>query len=254
MSRAGAEAPGGRARSVPVSREWVPGQRLTGADGDEPGLPPDAPKIGVLALQGDVVEHLRALREAGARPVRVRRVHELEGLEGIVIPGGESTTIGRLLEVSGLLEPLRELISAGTPAFGTCAGLILLSQDLAQTRTQPLLGGLDVTTRRNAFGRQVESFEAHLEVAGLDGGPVPAVFIRAPWIERVGDDVEVLAEVDGRPVLVAQGDVLAAAFHPELTGDRRLHQAFVERVREWRSSRDPATRIGANHASPPEAG
>lgn len=224
--------------AVPAPREWVPGERLAGPDDADPSLPPDAPKIGVLALQGDVVEHLRALRRAGAQPVRVRRPHELAGLEGIVIPGGESTTIGRLLEVSGLLEPLRELISAGTPTFGTCAGLVLLSQDLAQARPQPLLGGLDITTRRNAFGRQVDSFEADLDVAGLEGGPVRAVFIRAPWIERVGDDVEVLAEVDGRPVLVAQGDVLAAAFHPELTGDRRLHQAFVERVRAGRSDRD----------------
>ncbi len=239
MSRAGAEGPAGRARSVPASRQWVPGERLAGPSDTEPGPPHDAPKVGVLALQGDVIEHLRALREAGARPVRVRRPHELEGLEGIVIPGGESTTIGRLLEVSGLLEPLRELISAGTPTFGTCAGLILLSQDLAQARSQPLLGGLDVTTRRNAFGRQVDSFEADLDVTGLDGGPVRAVFIRAPWIERVGDNVEVLAEVDGRPVLVAQGDVLAAAFHPELTSDRRLHQAFVERVQAWRSASDP---------------
>lgn len=227
--------------TVPASREWVPGERLAGPDDTEPGPPPDAPKVGVLALQGDVVEHLRALRKAGARPVRVRRPHDLEGLEGIVIPGGESTTIGRLLEVSGLLEPVQELISAGTPTFGTCAGLILLSQDLAQARPQPLLGGLDITTRRNAFGRQVDSFEADLDVAGLDGGPVRAVFIRAPWIERVGDGVEVLAEVDGRPVLVVQGDVLAAAFHPELTGDPRLHQAFVERVRAWRSTRDGAS-------------
>ncbi len=222
--------------SRPVgTREWVPGERLAGSNEDEAGPPEDAPRVGVLALQGDVVEHLRALRDAGARPVRVRRPHDLEALDGIVIPGGESTTIGCLLEVSGLLEPLRQLISQGTPAFGTCAGLILLSRDLAQTRSQPLLGGLDVTTRRNAFGRQVDSFEADLEVPGLDGGPVRAVFIRAPWIERVGDEVEVLAEVGGRPVLVAQGDILAAAFHPELTDDRRLHHAFVERVRAWRA-------------------
>lgn len=215
----------------------MPGQRLAGAN-DEPDPPADAPLVGVLALQGDVVEHLRALREAGARPVRVRRPPDLEGLEGIVIPGGESTTIGRLLELSGLLEPLQELIASGTPAFGTCAGLILLSRDLAQARAQPLLGGLDVTTRRNAFGRQVDSFEADLDVTGLDG-PLRAVFIRAPWIERVGEDVEVLAEVDGRPVLVAQGHVLATAFHPELTGDRRLHQVFVERVRARRPAHAP---------------
>ncbi len=222
--------------------EWVPGERLTGHH-EEPEPCEDAPRVGVLALQGDVVEHLHALREAGARPVRVRRPRDLEGLEGIVIPGGESTTIGRLLEISGLLEPMRELIASGTPAFGTCAGLILLSRDLAQAHPQPLLGGLDVTTRRNAFGRQIDSFEADLDVDGVSGGPVRAVFIRAPWIERVGDDVEVLAEVDGRAVLVAQEDVLAAAFHPELTRDRRLHQLFIERVRAWGAKR------AAGHAS-----
>lgn len=214
--------------------EWVPGERLT-RHHEVPEPPEDAPRVGVLALQGDVVEHLHALREAGARPVRVRRPRDLEGLDGIVIPGGESTTIGRLLEVSGLLEPLQDLIATGTPAFGTCAGLILLSRDLVQAHPQPLLRGLDVTTRRNAFGRQIDSFEADLDVEGLEGGPVRAVFIRAPWIERVGPDVEVLAEVEGRPVLVAQGDVLAAAFHPELTRDRRLHELFVERVRAWRT-------------------
>ncbi|MFN2556248.1 MAG: pyridoxal 5'-phosphate synthase glutaminase subunit PdxT [Nitriliruptorales bacterium] len=215
----------------------MPGERLAGPADTESELPDDAPRVGVLALQGDVVEHLHALREAGARPTRVRRPRDLEGLEGIVIPGGESTTIGRLLEVSGLLEPLRELITSGTPAFGTCAGLILLSRDLSQAHPQPLLGGLDLTTRRNAFGRQIDSFEADLEVDGLEGGPVRAVFIRAPWIDRVGEDVEVLAEVEGRPVLVAQGDVLAAAFHPELTRDRRLHELFVARVRAWRTPR-----------------
>lgn len=182
-------------RSSSVTAAWVPGDRLVGRDDNGLEPPEDAPNIGVLALQGDVVEHLHALREAGARPMRVRGPGDLAGLEGIVIPGGESTTIGRLLEVSGLLEPLRELIASGTPAFGTCAGLILLSRDLAQAHSQPLLGGLDVTTRRNAFGRQIDSFEANLEVGGLEGGPVRAVFIRAPWIERVGDDVEVLAEI-----------------------------------------------------------
>lgn len=234
----GPEASTGRPTSAGAPPgEWVPGERLAVGGDREPEPPDDAPHIGVLALQGDVVEHLRALREAGARPVRVRRPRDLEGLEGIVIPGGESTTIGRLLEVSCLFEPLRELLASGTPAFGTCAGLILLSRELAQPRPQPLLGGLDVTTRRNAFGRQVDSFEADLDVVGLEDGPVRAVFIRAPWIERVGDDVEVLAEVDGHPVLVAQGDVLAAAFHPELTDDRRLHRTFVERVRAWRATR-----------------
>ncbi len=216
---------------------WVPGERLVGGGRPEPETPGDAPLIGVLALQGDVLEHLRALREAGARPVRVRRPRDLEGLDGLVIPGGESTTIGRLLELSRLLEPLRELIRGGLPTFGTCAGMILLSEDLAQERPQPLIGGLDVTTRRNAFGRQRESFEADLDIPAVDGGPVHAVFIRAPWVERVGHGVEVLAEIDGHPVVVAQGEVLAAAFHPELTADRRLHAAFVDRVRARKQTR-----------------
>ncbi len=228
----------GRAARAEVARPnrrpdpaWVPGQRLAGGGPPQPDLPDDAPVIGVLALQGDVLEHLQALREAGARAVRVRRPRDLEGLDGLVIPGGESTTIGRLLEISGLLEPLRALVSGGLPTFGTCAGMILLSDELVQARPQPLIGGLGVITRRNAFGRQRESFEADLDISGIEGGPVHAVFIRAPWVEQVGDGVEVLAEVDGRPVVVAQGDVLAAAFHPELTPDRRLHAGFVERVR-----------------------
>ncbi|MBW3578323.1 MAG: pyridoxal 5'-phosphate synthase glutaminase subunit PdxT [Actinobacteria bacterium] len=216
--------------------DWVPGERLTRTRPPEPELPDDAPLIGVLALQGNVLEHLRAVREAGAHAVRVRRPADLDGLDGLIIPGGESTTIGRLISHLALEEPLRQHIAAGLPTFGTCAGMILLSDELAQDRPQTLLGGLDVTTRRNAFGRQVDSFETDLEVRGVDGGPVHAVFIRAPWIERVGSDVEVLAEVAGHPVMVRQGNLLAAAFHPELTVDRRVHRLFVAQVREARRS------------------
>ena len=216
-------------------RQWVPGERIVRRpDGDDweadPGA--EAPVIGVLALQGDVLEHLRALRRCGARPVRVRRPEDLDGLDGIVIPGGESTAIGKLLDRFGLLAPLRERIAGGLPTFGTCAGMILLSDELDQDREQPLLGGLHVRTRRNAFGRQVDSFDTALAVAGIDGAPMDVSFIRAPWVEAVlGDDVEVLAEVDGHPVIVRQGRLLAAAFHPEVTGDDRLHQAFVDAVR-----------------------
>lgn len=213
-----------------MTTDWVPGERLARRE-PEPEAAADAPTIGVLALQGDVLEHLRALRRCGARAVRVRRPRDLEGLDGLVIPGGESTTIGKLLELTGLLEPVRDLVLGGLPTFGTCAGMIVLSRALAQPTVQPLVGGLDVVTRRNAFGRQVDSFEADLDVAGVAGGPVHAVFIRAPWVEETGDGVEVLADVDGHPVVVAQGSVLAAAFHPELTSDDRLHRLFVERVR-----------------------
>lgn len=218
---------------------WLPGERLARGGAPPPPIPDDAPTVGVLALQGDVIEHLRALREVGAEAVRVRRSDDLEGLDGLVIPGGESTTIGRLLGITGLLGPLRAAIAGGLPAFGTCAGMILLSRELVQERPQPLLGGLDVVTRRNAFGRQRESFETDLTVAGLEGGPLHAVFIRAPRVEQTGPDVEVLAEVAGYPVVVAQGHLLAAAFHPEATRDRRLHRRFVDLVRVHRTRRQP---------------
>ena len=217
-----------------TGRRWTPGARLVG---DEPEVEPadGAPTVGVLALQGDVLEHLRALRRCGARAVEVRTPADLEAVEGIVLPGGESTTIGKLLERSGLLEPLRERIRAGLPAFGTCAGMILLSAELAQDRVQPLLGLLGVRTRRNAYGRQVDSFDVALDVTGIDGGPVDVSFIRAPRVEEVlSDDVEVLAEVDGHPVVVRQGRILAAAFHPEVTGDDRLHRSFVALVSSTR--------------------
>ena len=185
-------------------------------------------RIGVLALQGDVREHLDALRDVGAESIPVKTATELAGVDGIVVPGGESTTIGKLLVIFGLLEPLRAAIREGMPAYGSCAGMILLADDVLDgIPGQPTIGGLDVTVRRNAFGRQVDSFETDLAVAGIDGGPLHAVFIRAPWVERAGGGVEVLAEVGGHPVAVRQGHLLATSFHPELTGDRRVHEYFV---------------------------
>lgn len=199
------------------------------------GTPHARPRVGVLALQGDVREHLAALESAGAQGVAVRRASELAALDGIVIPGGESTTIGRLLIVFGVLEPLREAVAAGLPTFGSCAGMILLATQILDGRDdQPLLGGLDITVRRNAFGRQVDSFEAEVEVDGVPGGPVHAVFIRAPVVERTGENVHVLAEVGGRSVAVRDDRRLATAFHPELSGDARMHAMFVKMVRESR--------------------
>lgn len=221
--------PGSPRRRDP--RQWVPGQRLGGAP-ESFDAPDDAPVVGVLALQGDVLEHLRALHRVGARPVRVRTPADLEQVDGLIIPGGESTTIGKLLERFGMLDALRERILDGLPTFGTCAGMILLSTELDQDFPQPLLGVLPLRTRRNAFGRQVDSFDTVLDVTGLEGGPIDVSFIRAPWVEKVlDDDVEVLADVDGHPVIVRRGHVLAAAFHPEVTGDDRLHAQFVEMVR-----------------------
>ncbi|HEX2126313.1 MAG TPA: pyridoxal 5'-phosphate synthase glutaminase subunit PdxT [Thermoleophilaceae bacterium] len=178
------------------------------------------PVVGVLAIQGDFEAHARALREVGAEPRAVRTPADLEGLDGLIIPGGESTTMTIGIEREGLVEPLRELARTGRPVLGTCAGMIML--DRAH------LDLLDVTARRNAFGRQLHSFEADLELDGL--GSVRAVFIRAPWVEEHGGDVEVLAEVDGHPVAVRQGNVVAVAFHPELTDDRSLHRWLLERA------------------------
>jgi pyridoxal 5'-phosphate synthase pdxT subunit len=185
-------------------------------------------RVGVLALQGDVREHLRALAHLGAEAIPVKSAEQLEHLEGLVIPGGESTTIGKLSERFGLLEPRRQRIDEGMAVFGTCAGLIFLSAAVTEG-SQPLVGRLDVVVRRNAFGRQNDSFEADLDVAGLDG-PFHAVFIRAPWVEKVGADVEVLARVDDHPVMVRQGRMLGASFHPELTGDDRIHRIFLDIV------------------------
>ena len=188
-------------------------------------------KIGVLALQGAVGEHASVLAELGAEAVEIRRPEHLAGIDAIVMPGGESTTMSMLLESAELFEPLRLQLQHGLPAFGTCAGMILLATEVLDGRPdQRSFGVLDVAVRRNAFGRQVDSFEADLAVDGLAGGDFPAVFIRAPVVERTGAGVDVLASVDGAPVLVRQGALLAAAFHPELSGDLRLHQLFLEGV------------------------
>ncbi len=222
--------------------------------------PAASPVIGVLALQGDVPEHLRALEAAGAKPVPVRRPEELERVDGLVIPGGESTTLWRLSVAFDVLEPLRKLLASGLPAFGSCAGMIMLADRLADgVPGQQTYGGIDMTVRRNAFGRQVDSFESEITLSGLaaaagkdtgtdketytdtdkdkstgeDGRPLRAVFIRAPWVEQVGESVVILGtdERTGRIVAVRQGPLLATAFHPELTPDRRIHELFVDIVK-----------------------
>ena len=224
--------------------------------------PAVSPVIGVLALQGDVPEHLRALEAVGANPVPVRRPEELERVDGLVIPGGESTTLWRLSVAFDVLEPLRKLLASGLPAFGSCAGMIMLADRLADgVPGQQTYGGIDMTVRRNAFGRQVDSFESEITLSGLaaaidtdkdtaigtdkdtaiaedtdegeDGRPLHAVFIRAPWVEQVGESVAILGtdERTGRIVAVRQGPLLATAFHPELTPDRRIHELFVDIVK-----------------------
>ena len=186
-------------------------------------------KVGVLALQGDVSEHAQTLSDLGADPVEVRTPDALAAIDALILPGGESTTMAMLLESSGLFEPIASRLEDGMPAFGTCAGMILLAKDVLDGRTdQRSFGVLDIAVRRNAFGRQVDSFESELEVHGL--GLLHAVFIRAPYVERVGDGVEVLARVDDHPVLCREGPVFAAAFHPELSGDLRLHELFLREV------------------------
>nr|WP_235779255.1 pyridoxal 5'-phosphate synthase glutaminase subunit PdxT [Sinomonas notoginsengisoli] len=211
-----------------------------------------APVVGVLALQGDVREHFAVLAHLGSRSVKVRRPEELEGLDGLVIPGGESTTIDKLARAFGITEPLRGKIREGFPVYGSCAGMIMLADEIADPtevlsgRPQESFGGLDITVRRNAFGRQRESFETDLDFKEVDqaGGPVHAVFIRGPWVERVGSDVEVLAEVDpahashtaalegrSRIVAVRSGRLLATSFHPEVTGETRIHELFIRMIR-----------------------
>ena len=194
------------------------------------------PVIGVLALQGDVPEHLRALKSAGARPAPVRRPEELDRVDGLVIPGGESTTLWRLSVAFDVLEPLRKLIDEGLPAFGSCAGMIMLADRLADgVAGQLTYGGIDMTVRRNAFGRQVDSFERDITLAGdVTEGPFRAVFIRAPWVEQTGPGVSILGteQGTGRIVAVRQGQLLATAFHPELTPDRRIHQLFADIVKD----------------------
>ena len=193
-----------------------------------------APRVGVLALQGDTREHLAALAEAGADPLTVRRRDELETVDALIIPGGESTTMSHLLTEFELLAPLRALVGDGLPVYGSCAGMILLATEIVDAgsmgrRALPLRG-IDMTVRRNAFGRQVDSFEGDIAFEGLDSA-VHAVFIRAPWVERVGLGVQVLAHAAGHVVAVRQGKMLATAFHPEMTGDRRIHRMFVDLVR-----------------------
>ena len=201
----------------------------------------DRPLVGVLSLQGDVAEHCAMLERAGARSLAVRRPDELDRLDGIVLPGGESTTMAKLARTFGMFDPLVERLHAGLPAFGTCAGMILLADRVEDAAAaQETFGGLDVVVRRNAFGRQVDSFEAHLSVdleQAPDASPFSAVFIRAPWVEKVGGGVQVVATVAagrsvGRIVAVRQGSLLATSFHPELTGDHRFHAFFVEVVRQ----------------------
>lgn len=186
------------------------------------------PRVGVLALQGDIREHQKALTGVGADVVAVKTAEMLETVDGLVIPGGESTTIGKLADRFGLIDPIRQRLSEGMAAFGTCAGMILLSASVTEG-DQPLLGALDVVVRRNAFGRQNDSFEEALDIVGLDD-PFHAVFIRAPWVDKAGTGVEVLARVHDHPVMVRQERILAGAFHPELTDDDRIHRMFLDVV------------------------
>nr|WP_204745368.1 pyridoxal 5'-phosphate synthase glutaminase subunit PdxT [Glycomyces paridis] len=201
------------------------------------------PQIGVLALQGDVVDHMRALEAAGARAVPVRRASELDAVDGLVIPGGESTTMSRLLEVFDLFDPVKKRLDEGMPAFGSCAGMIMLADEVLDGRPdQRSFGVIPMTVRRNAFGRQIDSFETEIALDGVEGGPFRAVFIRAPWVERIGDGVAVLGRVDsgggavggpgGRIVAVRAGACLATSFHPEVTPDARVHEYFVGMVRD----------------------
>lgn len=193
------------------------------------GLPGDGLRIGVLAMQGAFAEHRRILERLGANVVEVRLPRDLEALDGIVIPGGESTTIGKLLLAWDVLEPLRVAMASGLPTWGTCAGAILMARDVADTLLgQPLLGLMDMSVRRNAFGRQVQSFETAIPIEGIEGDPFPALFIRAPKIEAVGSDAQVVASLDDGTIVAArQGPWLATSFHPELTGDARFHAWFL---------------------------
>ena len=217
--------------------------------------PASAPVVGVLALQGDVREHLAVLAGLGAEPVAVRRPEELAAVDGLVVPGGESTTMVKLADRFGMLEPLRSAVRDGLPAYGSCAGMIMLADRILDAPAdQRTIGGLDVTVRRNAFGRQVDSFESEVELAGVAGGPLHAVFIRAPWVEQAGPGVQVLGRVvggaaDGKVVAVRQGRLVATSFHPELTGDRRVHALFVDLVRAARDDDVHGAGDGASEES-----
>lgn len=186
------------------------------------------PNVGVLALQGDVREHLASIDEIGANSITIKHASQLDEIDALIIPGGESTTIVKMAQRFGLFEPLREAISNGMPTYGTCAGMIVLASALAEG-DQPLLGCLDVVVRRNAFGRQNESFEAPVDIEGFERG-FHAVFIRAPWVEKVGSEVDVLARFDDHPVMVRQRHILATSFHPELAGDSRIHQMLLDLI------------------------
>ena len=185
-------------------------------------------RVGVLAFQGDVREHMSILESLGADAVSVKRPDQLGEIDALIIPGGESTTIGKMAVRFGMLEPLRESIGHGLPTYGTCAGMILLASALSDG-DQPLIGALDVVVKRNAFGRQNDSFEADLDISGLDD-PFHAVFIRAPWIEKVGAEVDVMATINDHPVMVRQDRIMATSFHPELTGDSRIHQVLLDLI------------------------
>jgi 5'-phosphate synthase pdxT subunit len=213
----------------------VPASDAALASSDQVAPATGTATIGVLALQGDVAEHVRAITQAGARPLPVRRATELDAVDGLIIPGGESTTIWKLADIFDLVDPLRERIGAGMPVFGSCAGMIMLASRLVERASeQETFGAIDMTVRRNAFGRQADSFESDIDLAGVGGPPFRAVFIRAPWVEQVGPGVEILATEPrtGRIVAVRQGPVLATAFHPELTQDNRVHSIFTDMVRE----------------------
>lgn len=187
--------------------------------------------VGVLALQGDVREHISALSDCGVGALEVRTLTELERVQALVIPGGESTTISKLARAFGIFEAIQERIKAGMPVYGSCAGLILLADRVLDAIVgQESFGGLDVTARRNAFGRQVDSFESDIEFNGITGPKFRAIFIRAPWIEECGTGVEVLAKIDNHPVAVRSGNLLATSFHPELTRDNRIHRYFIETI------------------------
>lgn len=188
-------------------------------------------KVGVLALQGDVREHIASLLACGVEAVAVRRSIEIEKIDALVLPGGESTTIAQLAEVFGVYQLIKDRIAGGMPVYGSCAGMILLAHEILDAKVgQKSFGGLDITVRRNAFGRQVDSFESDIDFADGSNDPIRAVFIRAPWVEKVGDSIEILATVNSHPVAVRSQTALATSFHPELTGDNRIHRYFIEQV------------------------
>ncbi len=188
-------------------------------------------KVGVLALQGDVREHIQSLHNCGVDAVAVRRESEIQAVDALVLPGGESTTIAQLSEVFGVYQLIKDRIANGMPVYGSCAGMILLAEDILDAKVgQKSFGGLDITVRRNAFGRQVDSFESDIEFADGSSDLIRAVFIRAPWVEKVSDSVQVLASVESHPVAVRSRTALATSFHPELTGDNRIHRYFIEQV------------------------